>query len=462
MQLTYNELKNPENKLFFNKIPQIVRVSESPTEQPALLKLRLAIVEHGITEGQYYLTINGIKFTNTVNYKEVGDLQFYMKSDDVDSTLYNIASALRNSPEIASDYNAYVTNSDGVKYLYLEAKKGGPKFNIVFDTNLDARTYNTAGTSSSVLNNAKVSIDVYSEGKYSTTVEKQSLGKGTSFDVSKLLDAEQGKAKQFALDVYGSADGGYLEVGKIENNYVTLGYKANDSDNYLDIDETLVYLMNVKNGKASSYFNKSKLYLFPKQDISFSYTTLSNGGFSFEKRYTTKTGETLKTEMFSTPSSDIITDVKMPVDASVLLDSDYLEVASDYGTLIFNVVQSYNANQKVKRVLFRNEYGGLSFADFNEYEKTTDLEVVTVNESDYDYYYKTLKGMTKPFEAKYRDRITFRSPLVDEDGLYLFESLFRSPFIYTEEGERLIPISKEVSEQDERNTFIVELEFEIG
>ena len=471
MNITYNNLSSPNNLVTFTEIPNILKISEDVNGTKATFNfffegnLRQTVT----ADSQYYVTFLGETVTNVMDSSKANNKRFFISGDE-DGTAASFTRALRNCSSIAADFDIIHQGPD----VYLRAKTIGSKWSNTANyiqrniPNEYLSTWGTDGNAYSVLWDSKISVDVYSGSpsngnNYVTTLEKNWYGNECAFDMSPVLTtiSEYGKTAPyyFLLNLF-REDGEWQSMGTISGNTV-IGYHANQSDKYKIAQG--VQLLTNKNREITlyTYSNTIPFSVLCGQDtgrynIDVVCRDSANNDVYSIQTYATRT------------SSDFLIDSEITIPQSALTDSYTVEVkvgGSSTEKAVFKVIKPLKATEYFQRILWRNEYGGISFFDFTGARSESDsVDIETYEKNLFDYHETEDFERKRIYSNEYKKTVSLTSHLMERDGKWIFNSLMRSKKVWTTVNGKtyyIIPKSIEVNEdQTYNNIFTAKLTYE--
>lgn len=475
MDITYNGQSSPSNMLTFTDVPNILSVTEYSTGTKASFTFTWTgdLRQTVTADSQYYVTFLGETVSNVMNPQMAKNKRFYI-SGDAAGTAASFARALRNCGGIAADFNVIHNGS----IVYLLAKTFGQKWSSTPNfiqrniPNDKLSTFGTDGTSYSVLYNSKIGVDVYSgetsdRENYVTTLEKNYYGNECAFDVSPVLTtiSEYGRTTPyyFVMSLY-REDGEWQSMGTVSGN-TTIGYQANQSDKY-KYAQGVQMLLNKNRGNDGIM----TLYTYGN---TIPYSVLcgaDTGGWSVI--FSCK--DSANNEIYNSgmitdrrTSSNYIHDrsIEIPNYGGIWSNTYYVDLTLGVETTRFNVIKPLKATEYYQRILWRNEYGGISFFDFTASKSESDsVDIETYEKNVFDYYTTSEYERKKIYSNEYKKTVTLTSHLMEEDGKWIFNSLMRSKKVWTVVNNKtyyIIPKSIEVTEdQGYNNIFTAKLQYE--
>lgn len=472
--ITYNGLSSPEDLLTFTEIPNIITVNEYMDGSSANFEFEfrgdLASTVTG--DGQYYVTILDESVSNVTNPKEANNKRFYISSNQ-SFTAMSFARALRNCASLAAEFNIFSSGAT----VSLVSKKIGFKwtdYQNYFSTNMnDVSTYlenqatNGNVTSGETFYKGKITVDVYSADtpsnySYITTLEKNFYDDSCSFNVSPVLStfSEYGTEKKYSFKLTLLQDNGaYSDLGTISGTSM-IGYNANQSEDYLNATN-LIPLINNSRGA-----NGSILYTYGNTIPLTVFAGYGTGRFSHIISVKDSAENQIHlTQGQSTPYGSRIIEYTNTVPESAMTIGRYVDInigGSVYNgeiiggqTVRFEIIKPLKAVEDYQRVLWRNEYGGISFFDFTGSRSETDnVENETYEKNIFDYYTSNVAEKKKIYKNDYSKSVQLTSHLMEKDGKYIFNSLMKSKKVWTEINNKtyaIIPTSVSVTENDSYN-----------
>ena len=208
MNITYNNLSSPSNILTFTEVPNILKISENVTGTKCTIQFMMGNgLRQTVTgDSQYYITLFGETITNVMAPESTNNKRFYI-SDDAESTAMSIARAFRNCGGLNADFDIFgngstveiIAKTIGKKITtanYLQRNIPGDKMGVSVQD----------GSSTSILFNSKIQVDVYnsnaaSVNNFITTLEKNWYGDECAFDMSPVLStfSEYGQTQPYTF-----------------------------------------------------------------------------------------------------------------------------------------------------------------------------------------------------------------------------------------------------------------------
>lgn len=472
MNITYNNLSSPSNLLTFTEVPNILKIEEmvSGTKSDISLEFEGNLRQTVTADSQYYISILGETITNVMDASKANNKRFYISGDE-DGTAMSVCRALRNCSSLAAEFNI-IHNGYEVRLIAKTIGSKGLAAPNVIQRNIpsDKLTVSISeGSSYSVLFNSKIDVDVYSgstsdDKNYVTTLEKNWYGNECAFDVSPILStiSQYGYTQPYELSLQLiRADGEWQYLGKVSGN-TTIGYHANQSDK-LKFAQGVQMLLNKGRGengvmKLYTYSNYIPYSVLCGGDTGGWNVTVSVKDSAFNEVYAnTTTGHRT--------SSNYIIDGGVSIPQTAITNGYYVDITVGVETTRFNIIKPLKATEYYQRVLWRNEYGGISFFDFTGARSESDtVDIETYEKNIFDYHEKPDFERKMIYSNDYKKTVSLTSHLMEADGRWIFNSLMRSKKVWTTINGKvyyIIPKSIEVVEdQNYNNIYTAKLQYE--
>lgn len=462
--ITYNGLSSPSDLITLTDVPNILKVHGNDGGSRADFTLTFVgdLFSQVTSDGQYTIQLFGETISNVIDPKNAVNKSFYIGRTNA-STAASVAKALRNCSTLAANF---LVNNNG-SVVNIIARDNGSMVNGEqwVDSNITTQYMTRSGTDGSAdeLQGGLVDVDVFSDGDYVTTLEKNFYNGEVAFDMSPLLTtiSEVGELKPYTMSVSSTKDGEYSSIGSLATNYTSVGYMCNQGYKYLV--NGFQYAQNMSRGEEREFANNTILYLYqPKVDLSI-YTG-NNGGFdikidyldsAFNKITPTRTRDSISCE--SNSLDDITIYLNDSGNAYFPL-SFYVDIkVGGLPKIRYNVIKPLKATEYSQRILWRNSYGGISFFDFTgQRSETRNLETMTYQKNIFGYYDNPMNELTKTYDNDVDYVVTLKSHLFENDGKYIFNDLMQSSEVWTEiNGETYSIILDSVSceEQNQNNIY---------
>ena len=473
MNITYNGVESPSNILTFTEIPNILKVEEIQNGTKCAIQFFMGdgLRQTVTADSQYFITLFGETVTNVMSPSNANNKRFYISDDNV-STAMSIARALRNCGGLNADFEIFGRESDGS--VQIIARTIGKKITTAnyLQRNIPGEKMGVSvqdGSSYSILFNSKIQVDVYNSStvdvnNFITTLEKNWYGNECAFDMSPVLStfSEYGQTKPytFVLNVF-REDGEWQNQGTITGN-TTIGYHANQSDKY-KYAQGVQMLINKGRGadgvmKLYTYSNYIPYSVLCGPDTGGWTITVSVKDSAFNEIYaSTATGHRT--------SSNFIIDGGVTIPQTAFTSGYYVDLTLGADTTRFNIIKPLKATEYYQRILWRNEYGGISFFDFTSSRSESDsVDIETYEKNVFDYYDTEYFERKMIYSNDYKKTVSLKSHLMEEDGKWIFNSLMRSKKVWTTVNGKtyyIIPKSIDVEEdQQYNNIYTAKLQYE--
>ena len=458
MNITYNNLSSPSNILTFTEVPNILKISENVTGTKCTIQFSMSNgLRQTVTgDSQYYITLFGETISNVMAPESANNKRFYI-SDDAESTAMSIARALRNCGSLNADFYIFgngstvdiIAKTIGKKITtanYLQRNIPGDKMGVSVQD----------GSSTSILLNSKIQVDVYnsnaaSVNNFITTLEKNWYGDECAFDMSPVLStfSEYGKTQPytFVLNVFRD-NGEWQNQGTVSGN-TTIGYHANQSDKY-KYAQGAQMLLNKNRGTNGTmilytYNNVIPYSVLCGSDTSGWNVKVSVKDSAFNEVYA-------NTSTSSRTTSNMIVDTNATIPQTAIKNGYYVDITVGTQTTRFNIIKPLKATEYYQRILWRNEYGGISFFDFTGSRSETDsVDIETYEKNIFDYHDNNEFERKMIYKNDYKKSVSLTSHLLEEDGKWIFNSLMRSKKVWTTiNGKTYYIIPKSIDVQEDQ------------
>lgn len=475
MTITYNNQGGVEatNLVTFSDIPNLLKVEDTSGGTKSLITLTVSSGWKSATHsnGQWWLSLLGETITNVTDPLYASNKNFYIASTSR-STAASITKALRCCPSIVAKYQVYLDKNQAVSKIYLKARDIG-KVDVTMTMADNMSTYlstsATSGSATSTLYGSKVSVDVYSDDDYITTLEKNYYGSSCTFDMTPVLStlSEGGKTVPYSLYLSSLSPSGNSEsLGSIVNNYTTVGYACNQGSDFLNVGLGITIAQNVGRGKMRNAYNNTILYIYNDSPMITFYSSTS-GDVTYSKVYKDSSNAIISSEDV-TVTIDGSSNKLHYIIPSVSFPSNcfYFELTIGGKTLRYNVIKPLNTSYGCQRLEWRNSYGGVSFFDFvGERTETKEMTLATYQRNNFDYYTATKKEKEKIYNNDVKYTISVKSHLIEKDGIWVFNDLMQSPDVWTNiNGTQygVIIDNVSVSEIDKTNVYEATVKFHLS
>ena len=458
MNITYNNLSSPSNILTFTEVPNILKISENVTGTKCTIQFMMGNgLRQTVTgDSQYYITLFGETISNVMSPENTNNKRFYI-SDDAESTAMSIARAFRNCGGLNADFDIFgkgstveiIAKTIGKKITtanYLQRNIPGDKMEVSVQD----------GSSTSILFNSKIQVDVYNSNEASvnnfiTTLEKNWYGDECAFDMSPVLStfSEYGKTQPytFVLNVFRD-NGEWQNQGTVSGN-TTIGYHANQSDKY-KYAQGAQMLLNKNRGTNGTMI----LYIY-NNVIPYSVLCGSDtGGWNVKVSVKDSAFNEIyaNTSTSSRTTSNMIVDTNATIPQTAIKNGYYVDITVGTQTTRFNIIKPLKATEYYQRILWRNEYGGISFFDFTGSRSESDsVDIETYEKNIFDYHDNNEFERKMIYKNDYKKTVSLTSHLLEEDGKWIFNSLMRSKKVWTTiNGKTYYIIPKSIDVQEDQ------------
>lgn len=471
MNITYNNISSPSNILTFTEIPNILKISENVTGTKCTIQFSMSNgLRQTVTgDSQYYITLFGETISNVMAPESANNKRFYI-SDDAESTAMSIARAFRNCGGLNADFDIFgngstveiIAKTIGNKITtanYLQRNIPGDKMSVSVQD----------GSSTSILFNSKIQVDVYNSNpvninNFITTLEKNWYGDECAFDMSPVLStfSEYGQTQPytFVLNVFRD-NGEWQNQGTVSGN-TTIGYHANQSDKY-KYAQGAQMLLNKNRGTNGTMILYTYNNVIPYSVLCGSDTggwnvKVSVKDSAFNEVYA-------NTSTSSRTTSNMIVDTNATIPQAAIKSGYYVDITIGTQTTRFNIIKPLKATEYYQRILWRNEYGGISFFDFTGSRSESDsVDIETYEKNIFDYHDNNEFERKMIYKNDYKKTVSLTSHLLEEDGKWIFNSLMRSKKVWTTINGKtyyIIPKSIDVQEdQTYNNIYTAKLSYE--
>lgn len=474
MNITYNNVPSATSFVTFSDIPNILMIEDDTVGLYTLVRLR--VVGSGwntavTSDNQFTLTLLGESISNVTEPSNATNKNFYITSNNY-STAVSMCKALRNCPTLVAKFNIYMS-LDEEATVVLKSREVGRVF-VDFSTELqmsdgmsDYVNYSAVwGSDSSPLWNSKINVDIYSDGNYVTSLEKNFYRKKCGIDVGAVLGTIAERGKTIPYDMYMSytnASGITTSLGTISGNTVSQGYLVNQGFKYLPLGTLtngFIVAQNYSRGSSKTWDNNSVLYLYGYTiPLSWYSKTLTSLTVTIEYLNSAYSVQNTDTVTVSDDENGWLHNVTVNLTPNKLRNAFYIRLKLNNGNIAFatigyNVIKPIRMTEYYQRIYFRNSYGGVSFFDFTgQKSETRDLEVTTYEKNIYDFYTQDKNEQTMIYNNDVDYSVTLKSHLIEKDGTYIFNDLIQSQEVWTMvNGETYGIIIDSVSvEEDNRN-----------
>lgn len=458
MNIKYNNIdKEQAHELVtFSDVPAILEVSDTTGGTNAVLQLTVGTGWSASSNNQWWLTFQGNTISNVTDPKNAVNKNFYIS--DRHSTAVSIANALRNCPTVVASFLVYVDDYD----VICKAREiGAIDLSTTMPSGMPVTTATTAGTATSTLVNSKITVDVYSNDEYVTSLEKNYQSEKCRFDMTPVLAtmSKYGETIPYSFEISALNESGTsTSLGSVTGNSVSVGYMVNQGDKFLTVNDNIFIAQNVTRGKLRDAYNSSLLYVYD-DTIPISFYTTSTGNITVTTTYRNSAYGAITS---STETKTIVGDSLLhtiTIDLDIPNDCFYVDIQlNNLQKLRYDVIRPMKTSYGCQRVYWINSYGGTSFFDFvgqKTIENTS--ETVTYNKNNLDYYTAEINEKELVYNVDTKSTYTVKSHLIAEDGKWQLYDLLQSPRAWTNiNGQDYVVIIESISAAEQNNQQIYE------
>lgn len=459
--ITYDGLSvaSTSKLVTFSDVPNILTIEE--IQSGAYFNLDIVVHNSTLnpsTEGEYYITVMGDTITSTLSPLTATNKLFWIcyNADNTASakasTAASICRALRNCNNLASGYDIWQDSN----VVHIKAKKfgfvasnvsdiaqtnfpniGGSWFQYIYPSITES------GSTSTDMYGAKIQADVYIDGEFKTNLEKTYYSDEVAFDVSPILASysDFGKLTPYTISLSKiNADGTYSIMGDDVSGSTINGYQANNSSPYLFMSSTPQVMSYIDGDSELTICGGMELSLLTSAN-SITYKVIGYDG----------DGNATFTHTNTAYTHNGVAEIKNGISQSELNSSNTIVFSAGSITQEYMVIKPTRAAEDVKRVAWRNEYGGVSFFDFTaKYQETFSIDSVVFKKNVFDFYSPYSYEEDKILTTKEKKTMKLTSHLLGKKAIWIFNSLARAKKVWTyaDNGDiiYIIPKSLEVQE----------------
>lgn len=437
--ITLNGQSSSSSLLLLSGVPNIVEVEQAMySSTPAYGRIMVGTVSPAAGK---YISVNGLTITSVTVSPE--GRKFLLNADS-QSTAYSIVQALKSIPELNGNYNIYL-DKDNIGYLYIRAKQPGSRYDLSITTDIQGISMTTYAADNQGWNLDTILVDVFQDGTFNATLEKDVAGASTAFDISPVLSPDYGRICSCNAVLRGVNPSNLVATLDSFSFKCIKGYRCNNSDMYLSNTNQMAQYLG-RGTLKSGCDNRTQLYASANKPLIFSYINLTSSSLAFEISYLSSALETIATDTYTIASATTgIVDVSYDMSTYMGNDVYYVDIQMpDAYVARYSIIRPDRAAESVNRLLWRNEYGGISFADMTSTTvEEVDMDRKDISKSFYDAYTSDIEGNELAWSSRYDTNLTLNSHLIDKDGTYLFNSLAGSSLVWLErEGvQRFVKVS---------------------
>lgn len=462
MNIRYNNESPASDMVTFTDVPNILTFDDNnQMGQEAYIELSFIgnLYSATTSEGQWEIVIMGETITSTLEVSKSVNKNFYVAQNQVSTAAY-VARALRNCPTINASFTV-----EHSSYKVTLRTRTPMAVNLVVSSNIPSgflviNSYN--GVSPSVYEGATIGVDVYSDGRYITTLEKKMYNGETAFDVSPVITtlAQVGRTVPYNFVMHSLNNGEYsLLSNNVGTNYVSVGYMVNQGLKFIPLNG-IDLAANVGRGSDKGVTNRTVLYVYDNT-IPFSLYFHNTAGMTYTVKYLDSAFNVLHEDELSwrnPDSSQKLKDFEITMNGGYFSRTFYVDIIIGSIHLRYNVIKPLKTTEYSQRICWRNSYGGISFFDFTgQRSETRNFETSTYDTNIFGFYNSSKNELKKIYDVDVDYVVTLKSHLMEHDAKYLFNDMIQSSELWTIiNGETYSIILDDVSVEEQQNNNIYE------
>lgn len=462
MNIRFNNESPASDMVTFTDVPNILTFDDNnQMGQEAYIELSFIgnLYSATTSEGQWEIVIMGETITSTLEVSKSVNKNFYVAQNHVSTAAY-VARALRNCPTINASFTV-----EHSSYKVTLRTRTPMAVNLVVSSNIPSgflviNSYN--GVSPSVYEGATIGVDVYSDGRYITTLEKKMYNGETAFDVSPVITtlAQVGRTVPYNFVMHSLNNGEYsLLSNNVGTNYVSVGYMVNQGLKFIPLNG-IDLAANVGRGSDKGVTNRTVLYVYDNT-IPFSLYFHNTAGMTYTVKYLDSAFNVLHEDELSwrnPDSSQKLKDFEITMNGGYFSRTFYVDIIIGSIHLRYNVIKPLKATEYSQRICWRNSYGGISFFDFTgQRSETRNFETSTYDTNIFGFYNSSKNELKKIYDVDVDYVVTLKSHLMEHDAKYLFNDMIQSSELWTIiNGETYSIILDDVSVEEQQNNNIYE------
>lgn len=462
MNIRFNNESPASDMVTFTDVPNILTFDDNnQMGQEAYIELSFIgnLYSATTSEGQWEIVIMGETITSTLEVGKSVNKNFYVAQNHVSTAAY-VARALRNCPTINASFTV-----EHSSYKVTLRTRTPMAVNLVVSSNIPSgflviNSYN--GVSPSVYEGATIGVDVYSDGRYITTLEKKMYNGETAFDVSPVITtlAQVGRTVPYNFVMHSLNNGEYsLLSNNVGTNYVSVGYMVNQGLKFIPLNG-IDLAANVGRGSDKGVTNRTVLYVYDNT-IPFSLYFHNTAGMTYTVKYLDSAFNVLHEDELSwrnPDSSQKLKDFEITMNGGYFSRTFYVDIIIGSIHLRYNVIKPLKATEYSQRICWRNSYGGISFFDFTgQRSETRNFETSTYDTNIFGFYNSSKNELKKIYDVDVDYVVTLKSHLMEHDAKYLFNDMIQSSELWTIiNGETYSIILDDVSVEEQQNNNIYE------
>lgn len=451
------------NMVMLTGVPNILTVSgSSETGTRATANVGFVTLTDITAGKEYTVTVNGHPLKSVPSPSEAVGTRFYLPTQDsfrnrVAATM-SLMRALQNIPEITADYSLSMyrdLNADAYSPTFTMTAYGySQKYNISVSHDLPQTCINwsiDAGNSTSELaggNNNVVTVDIYryphparmgespvaSQAEFVTSLSRRVSTDTAEFDLSPVLEAttEYGSVSEYRFSVYLTRDGFMDGEDTIDGVYATKGYMVNQGMTYIPKRTSCMLAQNLSRGTSDGYVNATLPYVYwPSLPVSLYTPSAAGQQVSLEVKFLDSAKKKISSQFFSVwPSDKTLTHSVLSLSDTEFAKASYVTlVVPDDGEYIWKVLRPVRMadERRARRVLWYNEYGGISFADFTgNYTEQRKVKNEYYEQTPYGYHTDTRRRRDNLYSKDVTVTVSHETHNMGLDSTWLYYSLQNS------------------------------------
>ena len=428
MVLTYNGEASTQGMITLTNVPNILTIQSSAvTGNNSILKITINDLTKINPSNTYYITINNLTITS-------GDAGFYITNANSwanqIAVAHSITKLLRSLGLTNYEIYQQISNGQLTNIVIVEAREVGDLYEITFDSNLGAAIIydNYVGATSDEFSGGRINVDVYSENKYITTLEKSYYKEKIDFNLSDVLKSisRYDYLTPYTLYLYSQVGNQITSLGRISATSA-IGYMVNQGNKFLNTYP--MFAQNVSRGTSSP--SKMVLYTY----LSTIPTTI----------YSNESVETVDITYYDSSLQQIGTGFsninvyngvgksEIALNSNLFNQAYYVNLSLSNDQVIrYNIIKPVDANSRCQRVYYHNSYGGVSFFDFTgQITENHKVDNDTYTKNIYDYYRDTSLEQIKIYDKQTSISVTMKSHLMERSAVWQFNDLLESYDVWT-------------------------------
>ena len=428
MVLTYNGEASTQGMITLTNVPNILTIQSSAvTGNNSILKITINDLTKINPSNTYYITINNLTITS-------GDAGFYITNANSWANQIAVAHSITKSLRSLglTNYEIYqqISNGQLTNIVIVEAREVGGLYEITFDSNLGAAIIydNYVGATSDEFSGGRINVDVYSENKYITTLEKSYYKEKIDFNLSDVLKSisRYDYLTPYTLYLYSQVGNQITSLGRISATSA-IGYMVNQGNKFLNTYP--MFAQNVSRGTSSP--SKMVLYTY--------FSTIPTTIYSNESVETVDiTYYDSSLQQIGTGFSNInvyngVGKSEIALNSNLFNQAYYVDLSLSNDQVIrYNIIKPVDANSRCQRVYYHNSYGGVSFFDFTgQITENHKVDNDTYTKNIYDYYRDTSLEQIKIYDKQTSISVTMKSHLMERSAVWQFNDLLESYDVWT-------------------------------